>query len=281
VIAPKEPPLQEVVKADFPFSIARTYTLFEAATNESPISQVRRLIAVSEAIVYYAYGILVADHLHRTKLNDPDLKALLSGSIGEFSLDRRIKYIFRFIKLSQDDPNIRLFLPEIVNAEFATCSEIHNNVRNKSSHSDTPDAWCRKVVKDYRPKVKRLLESLLPIREYRLAQVTNVSVRDGRPQHHITTMMGDNSLFPTQVEDLDSLLPADTQHVILLDQNYNVLDLHPFYVFHAWESTGMQNHLCFLKQIVGQPPKQKLKIESTEGAGESEIEMDLKLSKLL
>jgi hypothetical protein len=94
-------------------------------------------------------------------------------------------------------------------------------------------------------------------------------------------MMGDNSLFLTQVEDLDSLLPADTQHVILLDQNYNALDLHPFYIIHAWESTGMQNHLCFLKQVIGQPPKQKLKIESSEGAGDTEMEMDLKLSKLL
>jgi hypothetical protein len=279
--APQKPPLQEIVKAEFPFSIARTYTLFEAATNESAVSQVRRLIAASEAVVYYSYGILVADQLHRLKINDPDLKLLLNGSITDFSLDKRIKYIFRIIKLAQDDPDIRLFVPEIVNGEFGTCSDIHNNVRNKFSHTDMPDAWCRKVVKDFRPRIKRLLESLLPIREYRLAQVTSVSVRDGRPQHHITTMMGDNSLFPTQVEDLDSLLPADTQHVILLDQNYNVLDFHPFYVFHGWESTGMQNHLCFLKQITGQPPKQKLKIESTEGAGDTEIEMDLKLSKLL
>ena len=94
------------------------------------------------------------------------------------------------------------------------------------------------------------------------------------------TMIGDNSVFPNQVEDLDSLLLADTQHIILLDEDYNVLDLHPFYVIHAWESTGMRNQLCFFKQVTGQHPRQRLKIESTEGAGETDIEM-LQLSHFL
>ena len=137
------------------------------------------------------------------------------------------------------------------------------------------------MVRGYQPKVTKLLKSLLPLRDYRLVQVINVTVRDGRPQHHITAMMGYNSLFPTQVEDLDYLLPADTQHVVLLNQDNDVLDLHPFYMFYAWENTGMQNHLCFLKQVVGQSSNQRMKIESTQGAGEIEIEMDLKLETFL
>jgi Type I restriction modification DNA specificity domain len=271
----------EIVRTQFPFPIARAFALFEKSKNDSPVAHVKKLIGLSEAVIYYAFGIFASDQLQRIKSSDQDLRALLHISLTDYSMDKKIKAVFRLIKLSNDEPNVKPFVPDIIKINFGVCSEIHNNIRNKFSHSDPPDAWCKKAVKDFEPKLMMLLEALVPIKEHRLVQITNVSVRDGRPQHHITTMMGDNSLFPKQVEDLDTLVPADTQHVILLDQDYNFLDLHPFYVFHAWENTGMQNQLCFLKHVIGMPPKQKMKMESAEGAGATDTDMDLKLSKYL
>ena len=277
----QEAPLQETIRAEFPFPIARAFTVYETSINESSMNRLKKLINVSETVVYYLYGVLAADQLRRLKLNDQELRLLFNNSIADYSIDRRLKYILRFIKLKQNGASFGLFVPEIVEAELGICSDIHNNVRNKSSHIDISEAWCKKTVEAYHPKLIKLLGSLRPLRDYRLAQVIRVIVRDGRPQHHITTMMGDNSLFTTQVDDLDNLLPADTQHVTLLDANYNVLDLHPFYLNHAWESTGMQDHICLIKQIVGQHPKQRMRIESTLGAGQTEIEMDLQLTNLL
>jgi len=280
---PESPKLsiEEIIKTKFPFPIARAFSVFKASVNESPVNQIKKLINVSESVVYCLYGILVADQLRRTKSNDPELQSMFLNSISDYSIDRRIKYILRVIKLNQEDQGLPLFCPGITDTDMGVCSEIHNKVRNVYSHADLPEAQCKKLVKEYRPKIEKLLKSIFFIRSFRLMQVTNVVVRDGRPQHHIMTMIGDNSVFPTQVEDLDSLLPADTQHIILLDEDYNVLDLHPFYVIHAWESTGMRNQLCFLKQVTGQHSKQRLKIESTEGAGETDIDMDLQLSNFL
>ena len=75
------------------------------------------------------------------------------------------------------------------------------------------------------------------------------------------------------------MLPLDTNHVVLLDEDYNVLDLHPFYQFHAWESTGMQDHLCVAKQI--NEAKNTLKLESLQGSGVTEIDLDIQLSNIL
>ena len=88
-------------------------------------------------------------------------------------------------------------------------------------------------------------------------------------------------MFQSQVEDLESPISVDTQHVILIDQDFNALDLHPFYLFHAWERTGLQNHLCFLKQVLGEPPNIKTRIESTHGVGETDLSADYGLSQWL
>ncbi len=97
-------------------------------------------------------------------------------------------------------------------------------------------------------------------------------------------MMGNNSLFQRQIVELekDSLLLSDSLHVILLAQTrgYDFLDLHPFYLIYAWEKTGEEDHLCFFKQVVGNPLKQ-LKVESTHGVGDTTTGTDMEFNDIV
>ena len=92
-------------------------------------------------------------------------------------------------------------------------------------------------------------------------------------------MMGNNPIFSPQVEDLDFLLSIDTNKVVLLDEDYNALDLHPLYQFQAWDRTGMQDHLCFMKQA--HQERSALTLESLGGSGETEVEIDIQFSNAL
>lgn len=274
---PTELSWHETVKLFLPFPIAHVYSGFEAASTESYSAQVKSLIDISEAVVYYLYGVCVSDQFRRLKAEDSELKV-----VTDFSIDRRISFIMRLIKLAKQGVVTDLFVPEIIDVEVGVCREINNNVRNAQAHiSMLPEPRCKQLVESYRPKLERLLQSILPLRQYKLAMVRNIEVRNRRPQYTILSMMGENSLFRAQVEDLDDFLEADTQQVILIDQNYNSLVLHPFYVLHAWEGTGMHPHLCFFKQIIGDPPKQRLKVESTQSSVEAITETDLDLSALI
>jgi hypothetical protein len=98
-------------------------------------------------------------------------------------------------------------------------------------------------------------------------------------------MMGNNSLFQLGIEELEkeNILLVDSLHVVLIAKirGYDFLDLHPFYLVHAWTQTGEHDHLCFFKQTVGQSPNLILKIESTQGVGDTKTETDLGLTDLL
>jgi Type I restriction modification DNA specificity domain/N-6 DNA Methylase len=274
---PAELSWRDIVRTLLPFPVAHAYSGFGATGTESYSSQLKSLIDVSEAVVYYLYGVCVSDQLRRLKSADPELKA-----VTDFQIDRRISFIMRLIKLAKQGAVTDLFVPEIVDAEVGVCREINNNVRNIQAHlSALPEPRCRQLVESYRPKLERLLQSLLPLRQYKLAVVRNIEVRNRRPQYTILSMMGESPLFRAQVEDLDDFLEADTQQVLLIDQNYNSLVLHPFYILHAWESTGMHPHLCFFKQVIGDPPKQRLKVASTQSSVEVITDTDLDLSALI
>jgi hypothetical protein len=276
-----QPSWQEVTKTLLPFPIARAFSSFEKSTHQSPSARLKELLNLSEAIVYYLYGIFVADQLQRLKFADADLASKIFGSFTSYSIDRRLEVIFHILKIAKQKPDISLFIPELINVEVGVCRDIHNNVRNVYDHTNMAEPWCQQKVNTYRPKLEKLLKSFLPLKDYNLAQITKIEIHKRRYMHSIISMMGDNPLFQPQIEEAESLIPAETSHVILISKDYDVLDIHPFYLLHAWESTGMQLHLCFLKQLVGDVPNQRLKIESTQGVGDTLTETDMELSNIV
>jgi hypothetical protein len=280
-IEPPQPSWREVIKTQLPFPIARAFSAFESSVHQSPTARLKELISLSEAIVYFIYAVLVADQFLRLKFADPDLTSKIFVSFTSYSIDKRLEVIFHILKLAKQNPNNNLFIPELTNVEVGVCRDIHNNVRNVYDHTNMSEPWCKQKIETYRPKLERLLKSLQSLKDYNLAQVTKMAFIKRRYIHSIISMMGDNPLFQPQTEELESILPAETLHIILLSKDFDVLDIHPFYLLYAWESTGMQLHLCYLKQLVGDPPNQKLKIESTQGVGDTTTGTDMGLSSIM
>lgn len=271
--------LSQIIQTGFPYPISRAFTVLERNKDKPFSVRISKLIQLSESIVYYIYSILAADHLSRFNIDDSEAVRLLNGSLNNYSLDYRIRYISRILKVASNDKAIDLFVPELTDCNFGICSEIHNNLRNVIGHQGKTDEWCKHQFPIYEPKLNKLLESLIWLKNYRLIQITKLTIRDKKYIHDIVTMSGNNALFPTQPEELEAPLEVDTEHVILLNENNNALNLHPFYFFHAWKDTGFKNHLCFMKQI--NIDSQKIKYESLEEAGEISIDVDTYTQNLI
>lgn len=277
--------LAEIVQYQLPFPIARSYTMFINSTHQSGTIRVKQLIDLSESIVYFLYNILISDQIRRLKIDDDDLKIKINSSFTSYSITRRLEVIFHIMKLARKNSSIDLFIPELLNLNLGVCSEIQNKVRNGSSHTSAfPENKCRQIIKEYLPKMEKLLDSLRPLKSYILTQVIHITVRNGLLEHHIISMTGNNALFQPQVIELEreSILLSDSLHVILLAQarGYEFLDLHPFYLIHAWENTGEYDHLCFFKQVVGNPPE-RLKVESTQGVNDTTTETDMEFNNIV
>ncbi|GLV59833.1 hypothetical protein KDH_66570 [Dictyobacter sp. S3.2.2.5] len=272
---------KENTKTLLPFPIARAFSSLENSVNLSSSARLKELINLSETIVYYIHNILVADQLQSAKISDTELITKINTSLLSFSIDKRLEVIFYILKLARKNPDIHLFIPELVALDFGICQNIHNKVRNIYGHTNVSEPWCQRQIETFRPKLDTLVKSLDFLKDYKLIQIMQMSIAKKRYIHSITSMMGNNPLFQSQTEELETPLLAETQHVILISKNYEVLDVYPFYLLHAWESTGMQLHLCFLKQLMGNTPNQKLKIESAHGVGDITTETDMGLNDLL
>lgn len=271
---------QQIVQSQLPFPIARAYTLFTISEYQSGNMRLKALIDLSESIVYYVYNVLVADQLRRLKLDDAELREKIVDSFTSYSIASRLEVIFRLLNLVQKRSDIDLFVPELSSIDLGVCSAFQNNVRNEWSHTSSfPEHKCRQTIIKYLPWFEKLLQTLLFLKEYNLLQALHITIRNNRLQHHVISMMGNNSLFQPGIEELekDNILLADSSHIVLLAKarGYDFLDLHPFYLVHAWEQTGEYDHLCFFKQTVGSAPNQRLKVESTQGVGDTKTETDL------
>jgi Type I restriction modification DNA specificity domain/N-6 DNA Methylase len=271
---------REIVQSQLPFPIARAYTLFTISEYQPGNMRLKTLIDLSESIVYYVYNVLVADQLRRLKLDDAEIREDIGSSFTSYSVSSRLDVIFRILNFVQKHSDIDLFIPELVNIDLGVCRAFQNNVRNEWSHTSSfPEHKCRQIIIKYLPQFEKLLQKLLFLREYNLLQVLHITIRNNRLQHHVISMMGNNSLFQPRIEELEkeNILLADSSHIVLLAKarGYDFLDLHPFYLVHAWEQTGEYDHLCFFKQTVGSSPNQRLKVESTQGVGDTKTETDL------
>jgi hypothetical protein len=67
------------------------------------------------------------------------------------------------------------------------------------------------------------------------------------------------------------LTPADRNHIVLIDQEDNILDLHPIYQLVSSDSTKFEPHISYLKQRMG-GNKNRLEGESIPGAFNLDLE---------
>jgi len=268
---PPEPSIEEIVQKEFPFPIAQPYTVF-CDKNRSPDKRFKDLIRLSEAIVYFVHAVLVADCFHNQIRISDEIKSQLQASLLDYSLEKRVNFILSILRLGQQNQDLDFFIPELIDVNFGICKEIHRKLRNVDAHSSKSDAWYASQINRYEDKINKLLEELKSVRLYKLMRITNLSKQGGQFHHLIESLMGNNSTFSSQKEELDYVLDVDTNHVSLMDKDNSILDLHPFYLIYAWREVGMNENLCFLKLVKGEHPNYKLKVESTFVFGETEIE---------
>jgi Type I restriction modification DNA specificity domain len=187
---------QQIVQLQLPFPIARPYTLILNSEYQPYNMRLKALINLSESIVYYIYNVLVADQLRRLKLDDTELSEKIEKSFTSYSINSRLDVIFRMLNFVQKHSDVDLFIPEFSNIDIGVCRAFQNDVRNKWSHTSSfPEHKCKQIIIKYLPQFEKLLQTLLFLKEYNLSQVLHITIRNNLLQHHVISMMGNNSLF--------------------------------------------------------------------------------------
>jgi hypothetical protein len=110
-----------------------------------------------------------------------------------------------------------------------------------------------------------MLEDLDFLTRYRLVRIPSFYFLHGQLMRRMEIYHGVVPELDEQpIPDPSSLTQADRDHLVLLDDEDKVLDLHPLYQLLASQETRHENHLCFFKQR--RAGQMLLEGESVQGA---------------
>jgi hypothetical protein len=170
-------------------------------------------------------------------------------------------------RIAQADRGESLFVPELLNSPMPRIArQLQEDLRNRLSHTATAtESQHRKVLADFVPTIESMLSELDFLNRYRLVRITHYFYEKDKLVRRMEVYHGvvpelDEQTFPAE----DELAKADHNHLVLLDAEGQVLDLHPLYQLVASEETRHENHLCFFKQR--KAGGQLLEGESVQGA---------------
>lgn len=98
--------------------------------------------------------------------------------------------------------------------------------------------------------------------EYRLVRVSGFYFDGGKFKRQQELYRGTAPLLDEEELPGEEIIQvkAHREHLLLLDPDDNMLDLHPLYQLIAHKDTRFVTHLCFLKSVQGQI----LKVESVQ-----------------
>jgi type I restriction enzyme R subunit len=248
------PPLAERVMARYPMPIALAYRRFHDS-RFNVYEQVLRLRDLFESAAFFIYNITLADALRRLSpekyaVADRGARTAYDG----FSMAARISFVEAVAAMARSHTPTDLFLPELCNSSFGShARQLQSDFRNHISHSATAsESRQRAILTRYQPVVESMLGELSFLEDYRLARIASLYMRDGKYVRRIelyqgvTPVIDEQPFEPNQQPDL-----AEFDHLVLLDENDDHLDLYPMYQFVANEQTGDDTHMCCLKQRRG------------------------------
>lgn len=265
------PSLEERVTIEYPTPIAIAYQRFLNA-RFNIYEQVMRLKDVYEAACFYIYNILLADVLR----NEQKFYIRDKGSRRAFQSDSMASRML-FVKsvqgiVTERDQNT-LFIPELVHSfDVSVTDQLRQELRNRVAHTATStENQQKKVLEKFRPIVDSLLEKLDYLRNYPLVRIPLFYFEKGQLIRRMEVYTGVTPKLEEQPFSLDyETVPADRNNLVLINEDNNVLDLHPFYQLVSSERTHFETHLCFLKQR--KALERSLLGESVQGAFEVELE---------
>ena len=261
------PQLPDRVVSKYPMPIALAFRRYRDA-RFNVYEQVLRLRDVFEATSHFVYNVLLADALRRL---DPQLYYVQDRgarrAFNGYSMASRMDFVHSVIELAVKRDPQELFVPEIVDSDVAKVArELQEDFRNRLSHTATAtESQQKKVLADFEPKVLAMLEDLDFLTRYRLVRIPSFYFLHGQLMRRMEIYHGVVPELDEQpIPDPSSLTQADRDHLVLLDDEDKVLDLHPLYQLLASQETRHENHLCFFKQR--RAGQMLLEGESVQGA---------------
>ncbi|HUV89036.1 MAG TPA: restriction endonuclease subunit S [Anaerolineae bacterium] len=263
-------PLDELVMREYPLPIALAYRRMIRAEH-NPYEQVERLVELYEALTQFFYYVLLSDYLRNPALQrafKPSDKGM-RRAYESFSMDKRLKFIDGLLKAVKKqgvkDRDMHLFVPELLNVDICSSLDRLRRLRNVDAHSaaGTPAAQ-KALLKENQPLIEDLLNKVRFLRGYPLCRVQGSYAERGRIILIIEYFQG--ALYETDIREQEApraeneqpkQITADRDHVVLLNSQFDWLDLHPFYQVITSEEYRHEAHLCFHKQIASDEAGQR------------------------
>ena len=257
--------LPEQVLKDFPTPIAFAYQQYKNA-QFNIYEKVQRLKDTFEAISFFVYNVLLADFLQNL-----DQSAYFIENSGtrraykHFSMASRISFIAAIQEIAKFNKGKDLFIPEIINFDTEKASSLQSDFRNKAAHTATaPEQAQRELIKTFEPLVNGILAELEFLANYRLVRIPLFYFKQEQLIRRTELYRGVAPIIEEVPVEEKGLLRVDREHLVLVNEEEEVLDLYPLYQLIASERSNYQRHIAFLKQRKFQ--EQRLEGESVQGA---------------
>ncbi len=284
-----KPKLEERVETNYPTPIAYPFRLFrEAQTHGTYLEKMYRLKDVYEAICFFLYNVCLSDLTRNLSslnyfIKDKQARRAFTG----YSMIHRLNCISEIITEVNQRKSTDLFIHELHTFPdiIETGKKLQSDLRNVISHTRTSsESRQRRIVDEYLPSVEKMLLQTEFLEEYRLVRILGCFYEKGL--WHRTIELYKGAVTTTVREEAPEGFfdtKPERNHILLLDTDNKVLNLHPFYQIIDDERTRDEKHICFLKQ--SNTEKKELEGESVQGAFEVALdgfdELDILSKNLL
>jgi hypothetical protein len=272
ILVPKS--LEDRVLTSFPMPIAIPYQRFVNA-RFNIYEQVMRLTDIYESVCFFTYNILLADACRRLDVSKYYVEKRKSRTAyDDFSMADRLSFIESIQDSAKNHDKSELFIPELIEGfSVPDAIKLKNDLRNQAAHTATASEHQQKrVLERFLPIVEGMLEKLSFLEKYQMVRISSFYYNNSDLIRRMEVYAGVVPLIDEQVlaEGIE-LTPADRNHIVLIDQEDNILDLHPIYQLVSSDSTKFEPHISYLKQRMG-GNKNRLEGESIPGAFNLDLE---------
>jgi hypothetical protein len=274
-----EPSLTDKVIEKYPTPIAVAYRRFYDS-RFNVYEQMQRLVDLYEYTTFFVFNIVLADLFRRLDPNRFYLEEKrIRDAYKKYPVADRINFIKQIVETARANRGADLFIPELVDSSFTVQADKLRDLRNNLAHTATAsESMQRKILEDHKPIIDELLRELEFLTDCRLVQIRCFYCEGGQLIYRMIVYQGAVP-FPEDKpigddSQLEKLQLAEHDHLVMLNNEQQILDLHPLYQLVSNETTQYENHVCFLKQC----KEGKLQVESirtsvvlsTEGLDELE-----------
>ena len=261
------PKLEDKILDQYPLPISMAYRKF-LDSKFNIYERAFRLRDLFEATSFFIYNLLLIDVLRRLepkkyRVKDAGARRAYNG----YSLSKRKDFIKEILKIAKENNSGKdLFAPELVNVDVSEYLKPLEDFRNHISHTAAAtERRQEKLIQKYQPIVENLLDDLSFLSAYRLVRIPEIRFVNGKFIRRMEIYSGVvPKLEEYQIPDDIEYIKAESEHLVLLDPDEQVLDLYPLYQRISSDETHDETHICFFKQRKAE--QRKLEGESVQGA---------------